>query len=254
MAYDAPTILIIILATFIFKVINVTLGMGFGIGMTFTFLMLGYHPTEVVTGILIAQTIGQILAAFFHHQYRNVDYSLGGREIRIAGALILLSVIGAVLGPLVEINVPNLYLKLFTAGTIILLGTFMLLKRNSVAPFSWTKLMVTGLAAGFLKGMTGCGYGPLITSGQLLVGVEGKSAVGISMLAGPAVFAVSILTYVLTNAGIDWSLVLYMVGAIAFATPLGAFFLHRIKVKLVKQTIGFAVITMGLLIIVKCLI
>jgi len=254
MGYDGVSIALIFAATFLSKVVNVILGMGFGIGMTFTFLMLGYNPTQVVTGILVAQTLGQLLAAFFHHKYQNVDYRLEGRAIRITLVLILFSLTGAVLGPLVEVNVPALYLKLFTAGVIIALGVFMLLKRNSVSPFSWTKLMVTGLFAGFIKGLTGCGYGPLLTSGQLLVGVDGKSAVGISMLAGPAVFSLSILTYACTAATIDGYLILYMMSAIAVATPIGAFLLHRIQLQSVKRIIGFATIIMGLLLIGKSLI
>ena len=254
MGYDVVSIALIFAATFISKVVNVSLGMGFGIGMTFTFLMLGYNPTQVVTGILVAQTIGQILAAFFHHKYRNVDYRLGGREIRITIVLVLLSLTGAVLGPLVEVNMPILYLKLFTAGIIIALGAFMLIKRNAVYLFSWTKLMVTGLFAGFIKGLTGCGYGPLLTSGQIMVGVDVKSAVGITMLAGPAVFSLSFLTYVCTTATIDWNLLLYMISAIVLATPIGAFFLHKMKITSVKRIIGFATIVMGILIMVKCLI
>ncbi len=253
MGYDVASIAIIFVATFLSKVVNVTLGMGFGIGMTFTFLMLGYNPTQVVTGILVAQTLGQLLAAFFHHKYQNVDYRFEGRAIRITLVLVLLSLTGAVVGPLVEVNVPAFYLKLFTAVVIIALGVFMLVKRNSVSPFSWTKLMVTALFAGFIKGLTGCGYGPILTSGQLLVGVDGKSAVGISMLAGPAVFSLSLLTYVCTAETIDWYLLLYMMSAIAVATPIGAFLLRRIQLQSVKRIIGFATIVMGILLIGKSL-
>jgi len=91
MGYDVISIALIFAATFLSKVVNVTLGMGFGIGMTFTFLMLGYNPTQVVTGILVAQTLGQLLAAFFHHKYQNVDYRLEGRAIRITLILVLFS-------------------------------------------------------------------------------------------------------------------------------------------------------------------
>ena len=195
MSSEIVGIALIVVVAFIAKVIHATIGMGFGIMMTFIFLFLGYDPTEVVTSILVAQTTGQILAAFFHQRFKNVNFSKGSRELKITLVIIVLSLIGAVIGPLIQVNVPKFYMRLFTSSVIVALGVFMLIKLKSSSSFSWSKLGVMGFSAGFLKGLTGCGYGPVLTAGQIIIGIEGKSAIGITMLSGPLMFLTSIITY-----------------------------------------------------------
>lgn len=251
MSSEIVGIALIVAVAFIAKVIHATIGMGFGIMMTFVFLFLGYDPTEVVTSILVAQTTGQILAAFFHQRFKNVNFSKGSRELKITLVIIVLSLIGAVIGPLIQVNVPKFYMRLFTSSVIVALGVFMLIKLKSSSSFSWSKLGVMGFSAGFLKGLTGCGYGPVLTAGQIIIGVEGKSAIGITMLSGPLMFLTSIITYMLANASINWYLSLYITIAVALATPLAAFFLKRIRSDQLKFMLSISTIIMGILITVR---
>jgi len=251
MSSDLTSIALIIAVAFFAEVIHATMGMGFGIMMTFIFLFLGYDPTEVVTSILVAQTVGQICAAFFHQRFKNVNFSMSGRELKITLVITVLSLTGAVVGPLIEVNVPTFYMKLFTSTIIVALGVFMLIKLKTSSSFSWSKLSIMGFSAGFLKGLTGCGYGPVLTAGQIIIGVEGKSAIGITMLSGPIMFLTSIITYILANATINWNLCLYITIAVALASPLAAFFLKRIKSEQLTYMLSITTIIMGILITVR---
>ena len=50
-------------------------------------------------------------------------------------------------------------------------------------PFSWWRIGGLGTLAAFNKGISGGGYGPLVTAGQVLSGIRGRNAVGITSLA-----------------------------------------------------------------------
>jgi len=43
-------------------------------------LLLGFNSLKVVPAVLISQLAGDFLAAFFHHEFKNINLSIGNRN------------------------------------------------------------------------------------------------------------------------------------------------------------------------------
>ncbi|MCK4822395.1 sulfite exporter TauE/SafE family protein, partial [bacterium] len=192
---------ILFFVAFICEFIDSSLGMGYGTTLTPLLLILGYSPLVVIPAILMSEFLTGSFAAFMHHRIGNVKFDFRNdpnhrliKKMRMLGyiprsnaskiALVLAvcSLFGAVIAVFVAINIPKFYLKLFIGVIVFTMGLLILLKRNTRHKFSWKKIVGLGLLAAFNKGLSGGGYGPLVTSGQILSGVDTKSSVAITSL------------------------------------------------------------------------
>jgi uncharacterized protein len=90
---------------------------------------------------------------------------------------------GTMSAVLISLNISANILKIYIGIMILLIGLFTLIFSKKIVRFSWTKILVLGVIASFNKGISGGGYGPLITGGQLLSGVKEKNAIAITSLA-----------------------------------------------------------------------
>ena len=113
--------------------------------------------------------------------------------------------------------------------------------------FSWKKISFIGILAAFNKGISGGGYGPLVTSGQILSGVESKSAIGITSLAEGLTCFVGVITYLtLTNHTVDWSLSPSLILGAILSVPVGAYTVKKFKSGSLRLIIGIATLILGL--------
>jgi len=63
--------------------------------------------------------------------------------------------------------------------------------------FSFNPCPTLGLLVAFDKGIGGGGYGPIVTSGQIVTGIDAKSAIGIMSLTEGIVSIMSVIMYIL---------------------------------------------------------
>jgi hypothetical protein len=261
-------IFIILLALFC-EYIDSTLGMGYGTTLTPVLLIVGFAPLQIVPVVLFSELISGILAAVFHHREGNVNLkpkvmnisliisklkTVGYREgyrrgvpthLRIAILLALCSIIGTLFAVFVAVNIPSFWLKLYIGILVFAMGVIILVCRNKAFRLSWRKITALGLIASFNKGMSGGGYGPVVTSGQILSGVEGKSAVGITSLAEGLTCLVGIIAYIfIVKNPIDLTLAPYIIIGAVLSVPLSAKSVRVISDR--KLTLGIAVLTLGL--------
>jgi len=262
-------IIFIIFLAFFCEYIDSTLGMGYGTTLTPVLLVFGFAPLQIVPVVLLSELITGVLAAVFHHREGNVNLkpkimniflivsklkTLGYREgyrrgipphLRIVILLALCSIIGTIFAVIVAVNIPGFWLKLYIGILVFAMGVIILICRNKTFRFSWRKITLLGLVASFNKGMSGGGYGPVVTSGQILSGVESKSAVGITSLAEGLTCLVGVIAYIfITKNPVDWTLAPYVVVGAAFSVPLSAKSVKIISDR--KLTLGIAVLTLGL--------
>ena len=120
------------------------------------------------------------------------------------------SCVGAVIGAFVAISLPSFYLKLYIGVLITALGIYILIFRNKKFNFSWNKLTAIGLVASFNKAISGGGFGPVVTGGQILAGVKTKSAIAITSLAEALACVAGLSIYIMSNTKVDWSLFPYL--------------------------------------------
>lgn len=249
--------------------VDSTLGMGYGTSLTPILLMLGFEPIQVVPAILLAELFTGLLSGIMHTKVGNANFKIEtlnpvkvknglkkygfveafkkGTSLHLKIALLIatFSIIGSIIGVNLAIKLPALYLKMYIGILVFAIGIYIIFTYNKKFDFTWTKLSLIAIIASFNKGISGGGYGPVVTGGQLLAGVDGKNAVAITSLAEGLTCMVGTLMYCYTIDTIDWMLAPYLILGGILAVPLSAITVKRINMDKMKVFIGFATIFLG---------
>lgn len=269
-------IIMIVIGAFICEYVDSTLGMGYGTTLTPGLLLVGFSPMQIVPAVLLSELISGVLAGIFHHFEGNVNFKPKTTDIsKIKGMInscgffhglrntlsfdskiVLLlascSIIGTIAAVFVAINIPTFWLKLYIGVLVLSMGLVILIFYNKNFKFSPKKIVGLGLLASFNKGMSGGGYGPIVTSGQILSGVQGKSAVGITSLAEGLTCLVGVIAYALVSTNpVDWGLAPYIVIGAVLSVPFSAKSVKFISTKKLKLAIAILTIALGILTIIK---
>lgn len=241
------------LLAFLAEYVDSSLGMGYGTALTPLLLLLGFSPLNVVPVVLLSECVTGIVAAIFHHGYRNVSFRRDSLDSKVALALALIGIAGAIFAVTLALRLPDLWIKLYIGFLVLGMGVLIILKRTYSDGFSWKRLLALGFLGSFNKGLTGGGYGPLITTGQIFAGLNPKTAVGIASLAEGLVALVGVVTYALIAQELDWALAIpILLGAVASA-PLAALTVQRLHFRHLRLLIGCVAIGLGLLTLIRAL-
>jgi uncharacterized protein len=218
----------ITLLSFAFEFVDSSLGMGYGTSLTPAMLALGFSPADIVPAILISELMTGILASVFHHRHGNASlspdtsglympdalrkiYTRDGlakawsrtpQDLKVGIVLGTSSIIGAFIAVVIATSLPQTYVKLYIGVMVTVIGLVILLKRNHTYRFSWGRILMLGGIAAFNKGISGGGYGPVVTSGQLLSGVQTKSAVAITSFSEIVASASGLATFLVLGKDI----------------------------------------------------
>jgi uncharacterized membrane protein YfcA len=273
------TAIAIAVIAFCCEYMDSTLGMGYGTTLTPVLLLMGFSPMQIVPVVLLSELITGVMAGFFHHREGNVNFmpettdfslimnqlkALGYVEsfkrgvplhLKVALLLAVCSIVGTVGAVFLAVNIPKFWLKIYIGCLVLSMGVIMIVCLNREFRFSWKKITALGIIASFNKGMSGGGYGPVVTGGQILSGVEGRSAVGITSLAEGLTCLVGVITYLLVARNpIDWRLApIIIVGAVC-SVPLSAVSVKRISSRHLKTAIAVITIVLGVSTLVRTLI
>ena len=257
----------IIFISFALEFMDSTIGMGYGTTLTPVLLLMGFAPLQIVPVILLSEFITGLLAGLVHHLMGNADFSIEkkGNDGKMNGAKVskdlkavliigLCSCLGAALGALIALNLPSLYLKLYIGVLVTALGVYILLTRNKQFSFSWKKLISIGLVASFNKAISGGGFGPLVTGGQVLSGVKVKNAIAITSLAEAAACVAGIVIYFISKQEIDWTLLPYLLIGGVLSVPISGFAVKKIKTKNIVLIVSIAITALGLFTLIKLIL
>ncbi len=264
------TVAAVVALTFCCAYVDLTVGMGYGTILTPVLLFLGFSPTEVVPVVLLSQLICGLLGGFFHHREGNADLKPASIDLfkitemlrplryvqtfrqavpshlKIALLLSACSAIGAITAVLVAVNLPKSWLTLYIGCLVLVMGIVVLTCVNVRLRFSWRRIALLGVVASFNKAISGGGYGPVVTSGQVLSGVDSRSAVGITSLARGLTCLVSVTTYSLVSKQIaDWRLAPWVIGGAVFAVPLSARSTRIMGVRRLKLAMAVVTVAVG---------
>lgn len=245
------SVLIIILA-FLCEYIDSSLGMGYGTTLSPLLLIMGYNPLQVVPAILLSELFSGLSAAFFHHKFKNANFKIGGADFKIAIVMAGCSIFGAVAAVFIAVKLPAYFIKLYIGLLVFSMGVLILVTLNRKFKFSWRKITSLGLLAAFNKGISGGGYGPIVTSGQILSGVKLKNAIGITSLAEGLTCLIGVVTYLIyTNHTIEWSLAPSLILGAILSVPIAAYTVKKFKGEWLRLVVGIATLILGLVILGK---
>lgn len=240
------SVLIIVLA-FLCEYIDSSLGMGYGTTLTPILLIMGYNPLQIVPAVLLSELFTGLSAAFLHHKAKNVNLKFGTKDFKIAFVMAACSIFGSLMAVVIAINLSAFYIKLYIGIVVLSMGILILATLSRTFKFSWKKITSLGLVAAFNKGISGGGYGPIVTSGQILSGVNSKNAIGITSLAEGLTCLVGVITYLaFTNHTIEWNLAPSLVVGAIVSVPFAAFTVKKFKGDHLKLIVGIATVILGL--------
>lgn len=238
----------IIIFAFLCEYVDSSLGMGYGTTLTPLLLIMGYNPLQIVPAILLSELISGLTAAFFHHKFKNVNFNFGTADFKIALVMAGCSIFGTLVAVFVALNLPSFYVKLYIGILVFGMGVLILMTLKRKFRFTWNKITSLGLLASFNKGISGGGYGPIVTSGQILAGVNSKNAIGITSLAEGLTCFVGVITYLIfTNHTIGWSLAPSLIIGAILSVPIAAYTVKKFKGGHLKLIVGIATLILGLL-------
>jgi len=241
----------VIIIAFVLEFFDASAGMGYGT-LTPILLLMGFDVLDVISAVILTSAVLSLFAGFLHHGFENIDF-LKAKNIKVTLTLIGFGILAISLGALIAVNIPETFLKVYIAILVSAIGISILKKKKKKHKFSWKKLVAFGSIASFNKGISGGGYGPVLSGGQILSGVKSRQAVGITALSEGIVSTVGffIFIFVTGHANLNWSLTISLLIGGFLSTPLAAYFVNRFHPKKLKYLIGITSIVLGIMILLK---
>ena len=271
----ASIALIIFLAVFC-EFIDASLGMLFGTILSPVLIILGLNPLLVVPSILISQAIGGLTASIFHHRFKNVSFGLKikrpatvmkkikevgvfetlrrgiSRDLRATLLIAVLGVLATISSVMVAISIPRKTLESYIGILVFAMGVILLSKMKFI--YTWKKILGIGLLSSFNKGISGGGFGPVATAGQIIAGRGGKSSIGATTLAEVPICIAGFLAYLVAKGITDWSLPLYLSIGSLIGALIGPHFTAKFKDdKKLRKILGAMVLVLGIVTLAKVL-
>lgn len=249
----AHTLLAIFFAALLCEYMDSSLGMGYGTTLTPLLLIAGFAPLQIVPAVLFSELLTGLSAAALHHRDGNVDL-VGDRRVRRTVVLLtLLSTAGALLAAVVALSIPKFWFSLAIVVIVLGMGVLTLFTARRRIPYRAGSLIGVGLIAAFNKGLSGGGYGPLVTAGQVISGIPAKHAVAITSLAEAFTCLVGLGAYILLRQQIDWALALPLAMGAMLSVPMATVTVKRLPESLIRAAVGVLTLVLGLISLLKLL-
>lgn len=243
--------LLIIPLAFLCELIDSSLGMGYGTILSPILLLMGFEALDIVPSLLFSECVTGITAALAHHRQRNVDFRSSSRDTRVALVLACCAVAGTIAAALLAARLSRRVLQVWIGILVLFTGLLILVAFNHTFRFTWRRIAVLGTVASFNKGLSGGGYGPLVTGCQLLSGIGVRNAVGITSLSEGITCLVGFTLYCLLKPGINWPLIWCVTAGALLSVPLAARLLKWIPEKLGRLVVGIVIVVLGCLTLTK---
>lgn len=254
---------IVLLSAFC-EYIDSSLGMGYGTTLTPLLLTFGVARQDLVPSILLSEFITGFLACIAHHKEGNVNLKTNKKIKKAVLYLAIPSVIGVFAATFLSSKIEALgrpsvkqYINLYIGIMISAIGIYLLyrnyIKKKSTGTLSKTKLLTLGTIAAFNKGISGGGYGPLMTGGQMTAGINEKEAVVVTSICECfTCFAGLIIFFILGGTlNLFYTIPLCM-GSILSVLP-AAKTVRILREGILKNAIGWATLFLGALVLWKFL-
>lgn len=235
------------------EMVDSTLGMGYGTTLTPLLLIGGMDPSLLVPTILVSELVSGFSAGFFHVEAGNISLKRGSIHLRTALVLSLGSLVGVYGGVELALALPQQMLVAMISVVILVAGIYLLAFSGRQPVYRTWKIVLLGVVASFNKALSGGGYGPLMTSGQILSGVAGRAAVGVTSLAEGFTCLAAASLFLLKGRQLEPALLIPVLAGALLAVPLSARLVRRLPEARMRRMIAVVTIALGLLSLIKAL-
>lgn len=247
------TVLAIFLAALACEFMDSSLGMGYGTTLTPVLLLAGFEPLQIVPAVLLSELMTGLTAGLLHQRDGNVDFLHDTRARKTTLLLGSLSGIGALLAVWVAVSISKFWLGLFITAIILAMGVIILLTRNRQIPYRAGGIAAVGAVAAFNKGLSGGGYGPLVTAGQVVSGLPAKHAVAVTSVAESLTCLIGVLGYLAMGKSIAWELAMPLALGALLSVPMATLTISRTSEASLRGVVGVVTLALGVVALLKLL-
>ena len=193
--------------------------------------------------------------------FRNSEYKINSffqsfsfsTDIKIVSILALCGIVGGIIAPFIALNISDLVIKTYIGILVILVGLLVFIRLKW--KFTWWKITGIGLLAAFNKGLSGGGYGPLISSGQIIVDRNPKQAIASTSLSEGVVCVSSLIVYatisgITLNPAFGYFILALLTGSL-LSVPLAVLTVKYVPIKRLQPIIGIGTILLGIITLMK---
>lgn len=262
--------LLISVAALLCEMIDSSLGMLYGTILSPFLIIMGFDPLVAVPSILFSQAIGGFIASIEHHRLKNVDFGIKEdvlkrlaelgyietfrksttRDLKVVFVVTSFGIIATILAVFIAISIPKIVLKTYIGLLVLSMGIILILR--SRFNFSWKKIFGIGILSAFNKGISGGGFGPVVTAGQLISGRKSKESIGATTLSEVPICLAGFLTYLIKNGLKTWDLVLALTAGAIIGAIIGPHITANFESeKKVRIWLGILVIAEGIWTLIK---
>ena len=242
-----------LLVGFAAEVVAGSMGMGYGVICTTILLILNVSPPVISASIHSAESFTSAAGSISHWQLGNINKKL-------ARALAIPAIFGAITGALLLTYVGERYAKItkpFIAVYTMYLGIRILqnaFKKQEInQKKKATKITVLALIGGFIDSFGGGGWGPLVTGPFIKNGHTPRYVIGSSTFAKCILTVASAITFVFTIGIQHWNIVAgLLIGGIVTA-PFSAMLTAKLPTKKMFIAVGIVVIFCSLITIYRAI-
>jgi hypothetical protein len=249
----SDTVVLVFIAALVCEYLDSSLGMGYGTTLTPLLLLAGFEPLAIVPAVLLSELLTGLAAGLMHHRDGNVDFIRDARARRTVLLLTVLSAAGAVLAVTLALSISKFWFGLAITGIILAMGVLILATLRQRVRYRPGGIVLVGTVAAFNKGLSGGGYGPLVTAGQVISGLPAKNAVAITSLAESFTCLVGLVAYVALGKGVDLALALPLALGAMLSVPLATVTVRRLPERGMRAAVGGLTLVLGLVALVKLL-
>ncbi len=239
--------ILVFLVALVCEYLDSSLGMGYGTTLTPILLLAGFAPLDIVPAILLSEALTGAAAGLLHQRDGNVNFLRDPRARRTAVLLIALSAAGAIAAAVLAVKISKQMLTLFIAAIIIAMGIIILFTLNRPFRYRPGGIVAIGAVAAFNKGLSGGGYGPLVTAGQVVSGLPSKPAIAITSVAESFTCVIGLAVYLVLGRQINWGLAIPLVGGALLSVPVATLTVRRLPEKGLRLIVGVVTVALGAL-------
>jgi uncharacterized protein len=250
----APTALAaVLLAAFVCEYLDSSLGMGYGTTLTPLLLIAGFAPMSIVPAVLFSELLTGLAAGLLHHRDGNVDLLGDARARRTLLLLSALSGVGSLTAVILAVRLSTHWFGYGIVAIVLAMGLLTLVTAKRRIRYRAGGIVTVGLVAAFNKGLSGGGYGPLVTAGQVVSGVPARHAVAITSLAEALTCLVGFCAYVAVKGAPDWGLTLPLATGALLSVPWATVTVRRLPETWLRAGVGILTLVLGAVSLAKLL-
>ena len=247
------TVLAIFGAALLCEYMDSSLGMGYGTTLTPVLLIAGFEPMAIVPAVLLSELVTGVAAGLLHQRDGNIDLLNDRRARRTLFLLAVLSSAGALAAVVLAVRLPGQWFGYVIVAIVLSMGVVTLASARRRIRYRAVGILAIGAIAAFNKGLSGGGYGPLVTSGQVVSGMPARQAVVVTSLAEAFTCLIGLIGYVAIKGLPDPALALPLTAGALLSVPWATVTVRHLPENAIRAAVGALTLVLGLVSLAKLL-